>query len=795
MLEDIVESALYTEVKELKDGKKIVMDPETEKLYYRKSLSVFSVPVYRFLKNHDHPAIPRIKTFWQEEGKLVVIEDLIQGRTLEELLDKQSDKRSEKQGIRDAETGSHKGTNENISNIIDNGKGDVLSFEEKKRILLEICDGLIFLHEAQPPIIHRDIKASNIMVTDEGRVMIIDYDAAKQFVPGSEKDTVLIGTQGIAAPEQYGFAQSDQRTDIYAFGKLVERVIPESEQAMRIAGKATRFSPSARYKSVREMKADLAKMWDPKVSRAEHNKEIIRNKLIGTVRKKSFKIGVVAAVLLVIGIAGKKGYDKYYYPEYKVRRPAYEKAEKAIKDGDYEKAKEYLEKCGLDYRDCQALYDECEQKIYEAEQERLKEQYQADFDKAKEDYLEKGESTDISALVQKSDEVDKAGLAGDHLKEVGDAVLERVEKILASDGVEKARSHMKAVENIYKIYGHYGYLKNLKLDYIELLREKGFKREAFFVLADIVGYESLGGETDSASGSDSENGSDGIGNSGSGSGSSGSDSDANRSDESGSSGSGGQSGSDGSGNSGSGSGSGGQSETDGSGNSGSGGGSDDDSTGGRVKLSELLDEVVAQYRTKGEHYEAVNFIDQVIGKVKDWKLRDKLINNYRDPIYYDYAEQLMVEGKYKTAVDYYGKAYRYKDADSRINDARYQYCLLHTEKADGEFKSYLKLLVKADYPGAADLKNQMEAYKVVVDVEYRGTNMVAINYTVSNGYGNTNLEYSSYIYTDDGNLIIDKLRGNQNRLYTNTALSELYYHMDRIEVYDTDGKLLTTWRR
>ena len=333
--------------------------------------------------------------------------------------------------------------------------------------------------------------------------------------------------------------------------------------------------------------------------------------------------------------------------------------------------------------------------------------------------------------MQKSDEVDKAGLAGDHLKEVGDAVLERVDKTLSTDGVEKARSHMKAVENIYKKYGHQGYLKNLKLDYIELLREKGFKREAFFTLADIVGYESLGGETDD--------------------GASGSGSDAN--------------------------------------------GTNDDSTGGRVKLQELLDEVVAQYRTKGEHYEAVRFIDQVMGKVNDWKIRDKLIQNYRDPIYYDYAEQLMVEGKYKTAVDYYGKAYQYKDAGSRINDARYQYCLLHAEKADGEFKSYLKLLIYADYPGAADLQNQKEAYKVVVDVEYRGTNMVAINYTVSNGYGNTNLEYSSYIYTDDGNLIIDKLRGNQNRLYTNTALSELYYHMDRIEVYDPDGRLMTTWRR
>ena len=80
MLDDIVESALYTEVKELKDGKKIVMDPETEKLYYRKTLSVFSVPVYRYIMKNDHPAIPRIKTFWQEEGNLIVIEDLIQGR-------------------------------------------------------------------------------------------------------------------------------------------------------------------------------------------------------------------------------------------------------------------------------------------------------------------------------------------------------------------------------------------------------------------------------------------------------------------------------------------------------------------------------------------------------------------------------------------------------------------------------------------------------------------------------------------------------------------------------------------
>ena len=178
----------------------------------------FQCAWYRFLKNHDHPAIPRIKTSGRKRASSLSSGDLdTGGGHLRELLDKQNDERYKQQGNRSAETGSHKRTNEDISNIIDDGAGDVLSFEEKKRILLEICDGLVFLHEAQPPIIHRDIKASNIMVTDEGHVMIIDYDAAKQFVPGSEKDTVLIGTQGILRRSSTVLHQSDQRTDIYAF--------------------------------------------------------------------------------------------------------------------------------------------------------------------------------------------------------------------------------------------------------------------------------------------------------------------------------------------------------------------------------------------------------------------------------------------------------------------------------------------------------------------------------------------------------------------------------------------------
>ena len=79
-----------------------------------------------------------------------------------------------------------------------------LTFAERVDILAQICDGLEFLHSANPSIIHRDIKASNIMVTDDFVVKIIDYDAAKIYVTGQTKDTMMIGTQGLAAPEQYG---------------------------------------------------------------------------------------------------------------------------------------------------------------------------------------------------------------------------------------------------------------------------------------------------------------------------------------------------------------------------------------------------------------------------------------------------------------------------------------------------------------------------------------------------------------------------------------------------------------
>ena len=323
-LEDIVRGALYTEVRELSDGKSIVMDPETEHMYYRKELSVYSVPVFRFLKEHNHRNLPVIHLFWQEEGKLIVIEELIQGRTLDQLLDKNE-----------------------------------LSFEEKKRILLEICDGLQYLHSARPPVIHRDIKAANIMVTEDGTVKIIDYDAAKQNIGEKSRDTVLIGTQGIAAPEQYGFGQSDERTDIFALGKLIERMLPDSKHAMEIVNKATRLEPDRRYGSVKEIREKIGHLWDPSIPDSVHRKEKIRSGL----KSKWFRrvVAGLAAAVLITG--GAVFFKEKIYPKHFVQNPAYEKGLELMEGGEYEEAIKQFEICGQEYQDTKDQVIKCKREL------------------------------------------------------------------------------------------------------------------------------------------------------------------------------------------------------------------------------------------------------------------------------------------------------------------------------------------------------------------------------------------------------------------------------------------------
>lgn len=125
-------------------------------------------------------------------------------------------------------------------------------------LFCEICSGLSVLHNAG--IIHRDIKPSNLILGDDGHIKIIDFDAARIKKPNADKDTAFIGTDGFAPPEQYGFMQTDERSDIYSLGvtmKLLLRDKYAHSPYRRVAEKCMRFNPEQRYSSAEQVKRAL----------------------------------------------------------------------------------------------------------------------------------------------------------------------------------------------------------------------------------------------------------------------------------------------------------------------------------------------------------------------------------------------------------------------------------------------------------------------------------------------------------------------------------------------------------
>src|SRR5258708_1414017 len=89
----------------------------------------------------------------------------------------------------------------------------------------QICDVLSYLPPQQPPVIFRDLKPSNVMISKNGHVYLIDFGIARIFKPGKQHDTVALGSPGYAAPEQYGKAQSTPRSDVYSLGALLHYLL------------------------------------------------------------------------------------------------------------------------------------------------------------------------------------------------------------------------------------------------------------------------------------------------------------------------------------------------------------------------------------------------------------------------------------------------------------------------------------------------------------------------------------------------------------------------------------------
>lgn len=218
---------------------RIVRNSITGKIAVKKYMKIEQKPIYAFLQTHKNEFIPQIYGYFEHEQQLIVIEEYIEGRNLEDILCEYS-----------------------------------LSEEAGVCIVKELCCGLYPLHAAKPAVICRDLKPENIMLTSTGHVKLIDFDIARVVSPEKNRDTVIMGTEGYAAPEQFGRRQTDSRSDIYALGTILNYMIlqkfPVEEIAPGKLGQVVRrciaVNPDERYQNVKDVEKDLEKLYPSRKS-------------------------------------------------------------------------------------------------------------------------------------------------------------------------------------------------------------------------------------------------------------------------------------------------------------------------------------------------------------------------------------------------------------------------------------------------------------------------------------------------------------------------------------------------
>lgn len=182
--------------------------------------------VYEKLQSLKITGVPTIYDIFSKDGCDYVIEEFINGSSLKDV-------------------------------IISKGS---INKQEVKNIMLKLCDILDNVHGTD--IIHRDIKPSNIIIASNNEVYLIDFGIARYKSQKSFKDTRLLGTEYYASPEQYGFAQTDNRSDIYSLGRLMIVLLTGREEKENIKGipyyriisKCIQVDSSKRYGNVKKLK-------------------------------------------------------------------------------------------------------------------------------------------------------------------------------------------------------------------------------------------------------------------------------------------------------------------------------------------------------------------------------------------------------------------------------------------------------------------------------------------------------------------------------------------------------------
>lgn len=232
-LEEESRLSFYRELTVLDEKKNIVLvqDIRNSELCVKKTLDIYSRDVYEQLASVRIEGVPAVKECVADDGKLIVVEEYVQGRSLKQVLDEHG----------------------------------LLNEEQAYDIAVQLADILVRLHQLEPAIVHRDIKPSNIIIEKNGHVNLIDFNAARHVNADKNEDTRMLGTVYFAAPEQFGFGQSDERTDIYGLGATINYIMTGDKPGAGIAEcrfsdilkKCLMVDANDRYQSAEELRGVL----------------------------------------------------------------------------------------------------------------------------------------------------------------------------------------------------------------------------------------------------------------------------------------------------------------------------------------------------------------------------------------------------------------------------------------------------------------------------------------------------------------------------------------------------------
>lgn len=244
-LRSMVRDDAYRVIKVLADGPSgktelVTLDGEGPLVRKHIPASLANASAWAAAMELDEPLLPRIESLYRMPDELVVVYEYVLGTSLEELV--------HQKGRLDAKMAAD--------------------------AICDVCRAVSALHERG--VVHRDITPGNVIVADDG-AHLVDLGIARQKAQGRRHDTTTLGTWGFAAPEQFGFAQTDARSDVYSIGCLLGYLLtgeqPSTdayEEALdrsslvapplaKVVRRASSFEPSARYQSARDLSDALRK--------------------------------------------------------------------------------------------------------------------------------------------------------------------------------------------------------------------------------------------------------------------------------------------------------------------------------------------------------------------------------------------------------------------------------------------------------------------------------------------------------------------------------------------------------